>query len=78
MPNPTSKIDPFSQRRLKVFVTNFRNKSGQLPTLRDLEAAGFSEEFTAQAVKEKILERFYVTLTNGSIVKGFKITDPNS
>lgn len=67
-----SKLDPFTQRRLLRFVENWREKGGVLPTLQDFDKAGFSKELVNQAVREKLLEEFYVTLTNGTVVKGYK------
>lgn len=72
MTNPGSKIDPFSTRRLQKFVDDHRETTGQLPTLRDFAGAGFHERMIKQAVREKLLVELYVTLTNGTIVKGYK------
>ena len=44
-----------------------------MPTLKDLETNGFDGDRIKQALKEKVIEEFYVTLTNGTIVKSFKI-----
>lgn len=67
-------LDPFTKRRLENFIRGHREAQGQLPTLKDLEAAGFSEDLIDRAVRERILELFYVTLTNGMIVKGYKLS----
>ena len=66
------KIDPFTARRLQKCVDDHRARSGQLPTLQDLLAAGFDGDLVDRALKDGLLEQLYVTLTNGSIVKGFK------
>jgi len=68
-----SRLDPFTSRRLTKFIEDFRHSSGVLPTLQDFEKAGISRELVEQAVKEKLIEQFYVTLTSGTVVKGFKI-----
>lgn len=70
------KLAPFTRLRLIRFVENFRGSSGQLPTLRDLQENGFDGDQIKQALKEQIIEEFYVTLTNGTIVKGFKLVGP--
>jgi len=67
-------MDLFTQRRIFRFIEEYRVKSGQLPTHQDLESAGFAREQIKEALKEKIIEEFYVTLTNGTIMKGYKIT----
>jgi hypothetical protein len=67
------KLDPFTQRRIRKFVENFRSTQGQLPTLRHFQEAGFSKEIVDLAVTDRVLEEFYVTLTNGAVVKGYKI-----
>jgi hypothetical protein len=67
------KVDPFTERRLLKFIGDHRGKEGSLPTLRDLEAAGFGKEVVDAAIKQGLIEMLYVTLTNGSVVKGFKI-----
>ncbi len=67
--------DPFTLKRLQTFVAELRKKSGALPTLKDLDAAGFSKETVEAAKKKKLIEEFYVTLTNGNIVKAFKIVE---
>jgi hypothetical protein len=65
-------IDIFTRKRLVRFVADHRAKSGELPTFGDLEKAGFDRALVKDAVREKIIEEFYLTLTNGSVVKGFK------
>jgi hypothetical protein len=66
-------LDPFTRRRLVRFVGEFRAKQGQLPTLQDLGREGFSGDQIKAAIKEKCIEEFYVTLTSGTIVKGYKL-----
>lgn len=67
------ELDSFTQRRLANFISDFRKQSGQLPTLKDLETADFDRVLIEIAVKKKVLEQFYSTLTNGSIVKTYKV-----
>lgn len=71
------KIDPFTRRRLVRFIEDFRASQGQLPTLKDLEQNGFDGACVKQALKEKAIEEFYVTLTSGTIVKGYKLGQPD-
>ncbi len=66
-------LDPFTRKRLIRFIEDFRTRAGQLPTLRDLDEGGFDDETVKVAIKSKIIEQFYVTLTNGTIVKGYKL-----
>lgn len=68
------KLDLFTRKRLERFVADFRKKSGVLPTLQDFDQAGFSDEAIKLALKEKVIEKFYVTLTNGTIMKGYKLS----
>jgi hypothetical protein len=68
-----SKLDLFTERRILKFIGDYRSKEGSLPTLKDLDAAGFSKEIVDAAIKQELIEMFYVTLTNGSVVKGYKI-----
>jgi hypothetical protein len=68
-----SKLDLFTERRILKFIGDHRAKEGSLPTLKDLDAAGFGKEIVEAAVKQGLIEMFYVTLTNGSVVKGYKI-----
>jgi hypothetical protein len=72
-----SKIDPFTERRLLKFITDFRSHSGTLPTLKDLDDNGFGKETVDAAIKQKLIEMLYVTLTNGTVVKGYKISIPS-
>lgn len=65
--------DPFTLKRIQAFVAEHRKKSGALATLKDLDAAGFSKELVEEAKKKKLIEEFYVTLTNGTVVKAFKV-----
>lgn len=69
-------LDPFTEKRLLRFIESFRSSSGQLPTLNDLEEGGFSKEAVKQALKARLIEEFYVTLTSGTIMKGYKIASP--
>ena len=69
------QLDPFTLKRLQRFVETFRPAQGQLPTLRDFEAASFTRDQVEAAIKQGAIEELYVTLTNGTIVKGFKIKD---
>jgi len=66
-------LDLFTQKRLTRFIEEFRRQSGALPTLQDFERAGLARETVDLAVRQKVLEQFYVTLTNGTIVKGYKV-----
>jgi hypothetical protein len=68
-------MDPFTQSRLKKCVLQHRQTHAQLPTLKDLENYGFSKKDVELAVKENCLVSLYVTLTNGAIVKVFKVRD---
>jgi len=40
-----------------------------------LDEHGFSEDLVKTALKKGLIERFYVTLTNGTVVKGFKLIE---
>jgi len=71
--NKMAKIDPFTLKRLERFIEDFRARSGQLPTLNDFEANGFANGLIDRAERSGTIEKFYVTLTNGTIVKGFKL-----
>ena len=73
MTHKAEKMDIFTEKRLTRFVEKFRNQSGQLPTLKDFSTEGFSQSHVEMALKGKILEPFYVTLSNGTIVKTFKL-----
>lgn len=66
-------MDPFTRSRLLRFIEKFRQERGQLPTLQDLDADGFDREKVKQGLKLGLIEEFYVTLTNGTIVKGYKV-----
>ena len=68
-----SKPDSFTMLRLCREVLRHREAHATLPTLRDLEAAGFAKETVAAAVKAGRLVELYVPLTNGSLVKGYKV-----
>ena len=68
-----SALDPFTARRLTRFIEDFRRSQGTLPTLQDFEKAGMSRELVDRAVKHQLIEQFYVTLTSGTVVKGYKI-----
>jgi hypothetical protein len=68
-------VDPFSQKRLLKLIDDLRARSGQLPTFADLEKAGFDRAQVKEAMREGIIEEFYVTLTSGTVVKGFKRRD---
>jgi hypothetical protein len=68
-----SRIDPFTRKRLEKFITEFRDQSGILPTLEELAKAGFDKAKVDDAIHDKIVVEFYVTLTNGTIVKGYKL-----
>lgn len=70
-----AQIDPFTVRRIRRFVPEFRERTGVLPTVRDFAEQGFTEETVKAAVQQGVIEKYYVTLTNGTIVKGFKIKD---
>jgi hypothetical protein len=68
-------IDPFTRERLKKWLADHRKKTGQLPTLTDFESAHFDRSVVEMAVREKLIEEFYVTQTNGVIRKGYKLVD---
>jgi hypothetical protein len=66
-------MDPFSKRRLLKLIDNYRNQTGQLPVLKDLAQAGYDEAAVKEALKLGLIEEFYVTLTQGTIVKAYKV-----
>ena len=66
-------MDPFTIRRLKKFLESFRNTSGKLPTLPDFESAGFAPELVESATKDGVIEKFFIKLTNGTVMKGYKL-----
>ena len=65
-------MDDFTLQRLRRFVIDFRGRFAKLPTLADLESAGFGKSVVEAARKKKLIQELYVTLTNGAIVKGYK------
>jgi hypothetical protein len=67
------KIDVFTAKRIVKFTREFRQTHGQLPTLKDYENNGIEKSLVDAAEAKKIIEKFYVTLTNGAVVKGYKI-----
>ncbi len=69
----TAPLDRFTERRLTRFIETFRAAQGQLPTIQDFAKEGMSEDVLKAAIKAGAIEPFYVTLTNGTIMKGFKI-----
>lgn len=71
--NTRTKLDPFTEKRIVRFIETFRESNAQLPTLKDFANEGFGEELVALAEKKKLIAKFYVTLTNGAIVKGYKV-----
>ena len=72
MPGHQGPLNELLRRRLIRFIESHRNKTGQLPTQGDLAAAGFDREVLKAAIKAGVISEFYVTLTNGTIVKGYK------
>jgi hypothetical protein len=66
-------VDAFTSKRITRFIEDFRKTGGTLPTLKDFESAGLPKDLIDQAVRKNLIELFYVTLTNGTIVKGYKI-----
>lgn len=68
-----ARIDPFTRKRLERFVADFRDQSGVLPTLADLAGAGFDKAKVDDAIHDRVLVEFYVTLTSGTVVKGYKL-----
>ena len=66
-------MDPFTQKRLVKFVSELRSKTGELPTITDFEKSGFTRDHVKAALKLGLIEEFYVTLTSGTIKKGYKL-----
>lgn len=69
-----ANLDPFSKARLCREINEFREKNGTYPTLKDLSQVGFSKKEIQTAVAQKVIVQIYVNLTNGSTVKGFKVS----
>lgn len=59
--------------RLCREVLRHREVHATLPTLRDLEKAGFSKDIVDGAVKAGRLVELYVPMTTGALVKGYKV-----
>jgi hypothetical protein len=68
-----AKVDPFTLKRIERFIEKHRSASGQLPSLQDFEKAGIDRDTVKAAERQGAIEEFYVTLTNGTILKGYKI-----
>lgn len=66
-------MDAFTTRRLMKFIEKHREHHGTLPMLADLEREGFTKPAVERAERDGLIEQFYVTLTDGSIRKGYKI-----
>jgi acyl CoA:acetate/3-ketoacid CoA transferase alpha subunit len=66
-------MDAFTAKRITRFIEKFRDSSGVLPTLEEFEKNGFPKDLIEKAVQKDVIELFYVTLTSGTIVKGYKI-----
>jgi len=71
----SSPLDIFTRKRLEKFIHDFRESTGQLPTLNDFDVAHFEKDIIKAAIHDQVIEEFYVTLTNGVIKKGFKIKE---
>lgn len=67
-----AELDPFTRARLFRFIDEHRRREGTLPTLQDLERGGFAKALVNDAVRQGLLSELYVTLTSGSVVKGYK------
>lgn len=65
-------MDSFSLRRLKKFVADHRERTGQLATQRDIEEGGFDAETLKAALKQKLIKELYSTLTTGAVIKVYK------
>ena len=68
-----SDIQLFQILKQKIGEAEAEALSGVLPTLADLARAGFDKSKVDDAIHDKIIVEFYVTLTNGTILKGYKI-----
>jgi len=66
-------MDRFLQNRIVRFVQDWRQRSGELPTLQDFEASGLDRKWIDEAERLGLVEKFYVTLTSGTIKKGYKL-----
>ena len=69
----SGKPDPFTLRRLIKFIEKHRESSGQLPMLADFEKVGFEKSLVQAVERDGHIEQFYVTLTDGTVRKGYKI-----
>ncbi len=77
MSKPATRIDAFTARRLSAFIEKHRHSTGQLPTLQDFEVAGFERSLIDRAVREDLLVQQYINLTNGPMVKGYVLKQPD-
>lgn len=68
-----TRVDPFTRRRIIRFIEEFRTQNGQLPTLRDFAKQHIEESQVDGAIRDGAVEMVYVTLTNGNVVKGYKV-----
>lgn len=68
------KLDILTERRIAKFINDHRTKTGELPTLQDFERQGISEEILKAAVKAGLIEKRYITLTNGAIMKSYVLS----
>ena len=66
-------MDLFTQKRLLKWIERFRAETGELPTLTEFAKVGFDKSSVEKAERLELIEQFYITLTDGSIRKGYKI-----
>jgi hypothetical protein len=66
-------LDAFTLRRLLKFIEKHRALTGELPMLSDFEREGIDKDFVQLAERAGRIEKLYITLTDGSIRKGYKI-----
>ena len=66
-------MDPFTQKRLLKWIERFRTETGELPTLAEFASVGFDKSAVEKAERLELIEQFYITLTDGSIRKGYKV-----
>jgi hypothetical protein len=63
----------FTLKRLCKFVADFRLHNANMPTLADLQKAGFPKPLVEHAVRNKLLKELYADLNTGAVTKVYKV-----
>jgi hypothetical protein len=66
-------MDAFTKIRLTKLLADYKKTHGRDISARELEGTGFDQETIKEAVRDKLITKYQVTVSNGATENRYKL-----